>query len=409
MENQVVIFSYYSPEELTGIGKYNGETIEWLVNKGCKVTSFSNAPFYPYWKKYSQFKNPIYSKRKGNYTDIRSWVYIPANPSAFKKIVSELSFFLSSLFALIVNIRTLIHSKLILVILPPYFLGIVPLLIGKLFRTKVLFHLQDLQVDAAKELKLLPKSLFYFLETTEKWLLRKTDYISTISQGMLLKITEKEVPQSIMMLPNWSDLEAIYPTEPSHWLHDYLNLDRSKKLVVYSGNVGEKQGLENLIFAAKSLAEYSDLHFVILGEGLYKEKLNAFSVENSLQNFTLGSLVPKENLNEMLNSSFIQLVIQKGESTESFLPSKLTNILASGSPCIVTANKGTSLYSILEEAGIQTLIEPDDPKKLMQVILNLYTDESLRNRTGKLGRKWAKKNLAIDECLHPLEQLIQSL
>ncbi len=39
----------YSPE-LTGIGKYTGEMVEWLARNGHEVRVITAPPYYPEWK-----------------------------------------------------------------------------------------------------------------------------------------------------------------------------------------------------------------------------------------------------------------------------------------------------------------------------------------------------------------------
>ncbi|WP_421764132.1 WcaI family glycosyltransferase [Ekhidna sp.] len=403
---KVTLYSYYSPEELTGIGKYNGELIKWLLQNDIEVTSISNAPFYPHWKIYPGFGNQIYSKKKYSYEDIRTWVYIPPNPGALKKIISELSFVISSTFALVMNIKGIRKSSLLIVINPPFFLGLLPyfLIIGS--KCRILLHIQDLQIDAARELNLLPITVCRFLEVIEKWLLKKVDFVSTISIGMAKKIDSKNIGKKVMLLPNWSELKQIFPIENCTWLHDHLGILKSRKLVVYSGNIGEKQGLDNLVKAANLLKANNEIHFIVLGEGVYRKKLENLINKYDLDNFTLGSLVPKENMNEMLNSSYIQVVIQKGQSTESFLPSKLTNILASGTASIVTANEGTTLHTILSSTNSAVLIDPDNPESLANQILNLCSDNDLRKKIKNNARLWAEDNLAINKCLKPLSEIL---
>ncbi|WP_421892767.1 WcaI family glycosyltransferase [Marinoscillum sp.] len=406
MEKRVIVYSYYSPEELTGIGKYNGEMIEWLKGQGLNVTSFSNAPFYPHWRKYEGYSNPWYRKVKNHIIDVRSWVYIPESPGALKKIISEVSFFVSSGVALLLNLRSVRRCDLFLVINPPFFLGLIPLIFSKLFRFKVQFHIQDLQIDAARELGLLPSWLCSFLESVELFILKRADFLSTISEGMKRKIEQKGITKDVILLPNWSDLRTIKPEPPSRWLHNAFGIEESKKLIVYSGNIGEKQGLEIVIEAARILQKEATLHFLVLGEGLYKKVLMRKIEECGLENVTLGNLVAKEKLNEMLNGSFLQLVIQKSEGADSFLPSKLTNILAAGCISIVTANPGTSLHDILTKSSAAIVIEPDSVRALSEAIGNVLSKPEMATEVRVKARNWAEANLAIDQCLSPILKII---
>jgi colanic acid biosynthesis glycosyl transferase WcaI len=47
---RILLISYNFSPEPTGIGKYNGEMIEWLVKKGYDCNVITAYPYYPYWK-----------------------------------------------------------------------------------------------------------------------------------------------------------------------------------------------------------------------------------------------------------------------------------------------------------------------------------------------------------------------
>lgn len=407
MRSAVTVISYYSPEELTGIGKYNGEMIQWLLDEGLKIYHYSNAPFYPAWSLYKGAKNHVYKKRKsGNLVDIRSWVYIPKKPTAIKKILSEITFFLSSSVALLLNLRLLKKSNAVLVILPPFFLNSFVICLKQIFKFKLHLHIQDLQVDAANELRLLPQWLNPILGHLEKIMLTNADSLSTISRGMQLKIENKGIGEPIFQVPNWSDIQTIRPIDNCKWLHDRLGLARDARLIVYSGNIGEKQGLEIVLECAKIL-ESTDFKFVLLGDGLFKRQLIELSdTKYNNSNVIFSGLVPTKNLPEMLNSSFIQLVIQKSVGADSFLPSKLTNILSAGVPSIVTAEQGTSLHDLLWEAKTAMVIPPDNADFLSKAIVKLAGDTELAKSIRMNARTWAEKNLTIDRCLNPLLHIL---
>ncbi|MCV9388493.1 WcaI family glycosyltransferase [Reichenbachiella ulvae] len=406
MNQKITLYSYYSPEEITGIGKYNGEMIDFFLSKNLRVNSFSNVPFYPYWKKYEGFENAFYSKKtKGDLIDVRSKVYIPESPRAFKKIFSEISFLFSSSIALLLNLRNIKKSSLFLVVNPPFFIGVLPLVLGKILRVPVCFHVQDLQVDAAEELGLLPNWLCRFLRIIERTILKSADHVSTISVGMKEKIDRKNISREVLLVPNWSDLDEIIPGN-SKWLHDYIQVEHFKKLIVYSGNVGEKQGLDIVLEAAKFLEEDSDIVFVILGAGLYLETLKEKAKLMGLSNLVISDLVPKANLNDMLQSSHIQLVVQKSAGADSFLPSKLTNIMSAGCACIITAEKGTGLYTLMKASNSALLVDPDDPKQMENGIRYLLENCKMYEQMKIEARIWAENNLAIDKCLSPIIDLI---
>lgn len=406
---KILLYSIFSPPELTGIGKYNGEMIRWLGNKGHQIDLVTTFPFYPDWEVMDKYKGNFFLTESfgKNVTIYRSWAFIPQKVTGIKRMLHELSFLGTSFFYLF---RNLFKKKydVVICIAPPFHLAIPILLLRKSKRYITSYHIQDLQIDAAKELKLFPSLILSILEIIEKKIISKSDLVSTIGREMIKKIrSSKNIDIPITYFPNWTNLKQIRPNlEESYWLHSYLNISTSKKLIVYSGNIGDKQGLELLIPVAKSMQQNDQVHFVILGTGVFKSELNKLFVEEGLSNVTFGDLVPYEDLSKMLNSSFIQLVIQKEAAADSFLPSKLTNLLSAGCVSIVTANPGTGLYNIVNDHNCAVPVKAGSPNEIIENINMLLNDPVKRNILSINARIYAEKYLDKDVILHNYEKLL---
>lgn len=406
----ILFISMYSPPEKTGIGKYNGELVNY-ISEHHRVYYLTTIPFYPEWKVHVEYsKKILITEHFNNLTIKRIWSYLPNNKiTAFRRILKEISFFIFSYFQLIIKKIKGYNPDIIIYIAPPFFL---PYLNTFLFKkSKKVYHIQDLEIDAAVELGMLPKILEQILLKLEQKLLLEMDLITTISDGMKRKILTKNDNLNVQIFPNWSNLKTIHPKK-STWLHKHLNIFPEKKLIVYSGNIGHKQGLSILPEIIERICEeHDDIHFVILGEGAYKHELEQLLKNSSSSKFTMSNLVDMGQLNDMLNSSFVQLVLQKSEGADSFMPSKLTNILAAGIPSIITANPGTGLYNLITEfkiahvvdysalAVIKGINELLENKELYEKISNRAVNYALNNLDKKVilsGYRTAIENLIND-------------
>lgn len=133
----------------------------------------------------------------------------------------------------------------------------------------------------------------------------------------------------------------------------------TKKIILYSGNIGEKQGLENVIEAAARLKGHPWL-FAIVGQGGGKARLEKMVSERGLDNVKFFPLQPYEALPALLTLGDCHLVIQKRGAADAVLPSKLTNILAVGGNAVITAEESTELGQLcLNEPGIAVCVEPE--------------------------------------------------
>lgn len=136
--------------------------------------------------------------------------YIPQWPSGMKRVISDLSFFISAFFQLFVLLFRRKYDYVIAVV-PPFQLGLLGVLYKWIKGSKFIYHVQDLQIDAAKDLKMInSKLLLAVMFRIEKLILAKADHISSISDGMIRKIIAK-CGRSVILFPNWVDTQAFHP------------------------------------------------------------------------------------------------------------------------------------------------------------------------------------------------------
>lgn len=359
----------YSPE-LTGIGKYNGEMAAWLAEQGHEVRVVTAHPYYPDWKVFPGHCSWRYFKtQERGVTVIRCPLYVPAKPTALKRLLHLVSFSFSSAAALIVNIGWR-PDKIILVV-PTLFCATQTLMYAKLTGASSLLHIQDFEVDAMFGLGICTrKGVGRFAYAAESQTLKAFDQVSTISAGMMERARSKGVNSGrLSLFPNWSEIARFKGVSRSTELMARLGVDRTKKVLMYSGNIGEKQGLEIVIQAAELLAVRKDLIFLIIGEGAGKSRLVESVRLKGLSNVLFAPLQSYNDLPSLLASADCHLVIQRRGAADSVLPSKLTNILAVGGNAVITADPTTSLGVLcVENPGIGALVEPECVQTLLKGI-----------------------------------------
>jgi colanic acid biosynthesis glycosyl transferase WcaI len=395
----------YAPD-LTGIGKYTGEMGSWLAKNGHTVDVITGMPYYPQWQINSAYRKKWWHKE---YIDgvrvYRCPLYVPGKVSSAKRIMHEFSFVLSTL---PFWTRKLFSKKydVVISISPPFHLGILPLLYSRLRRTKIVTHVQDLQVDVAKELCMISNQrLLNFMFSMEKFILKGSSAVSTISRGLLKKIKNKGIiAANCLLFPNWVDENMIRPMDKQKSLRHDFGLSQDDKVILYSGNLGEKQGLENIIEAAKSFREDPSVKFVIVGSGGSEMKLRHSVNEARLNNVQFHPLVSYEKLPELLAMADIHLVLQKKNATDLVMPSKLTSILAAGGCPLVTAPEGSTLYKLIHKNKMGIVVEPDDHQMLVGGI-RFALDNSLENFRNN-SRYYASKYLSKEAILRKWEAIL---
>jgi colanic acid biosynthesis glycosyl transferase WcaI len=391
--------------EPTGIGKYNGEMVEWMSNNGYDVTVVTTFPYYPHWKVQEPYtksrywfkkEKKVFANENSPVTVIRCPHYVPSNPSGGKRMISDFSIVFATF---LVVLRLLFSSKYqyVMTVAPPFQTGLLAIMYKRLRNAKILYHIQDLQIDAAHELGMIKsKRLIKLLFGIEKFILRNTDHVSSISSGMINRIKSK-LDKDVLFLPNWVETGKFFPILDKKSIKASFGFNENDKIVLYSGAIGQKQGLESILQTAQSLKENTDIKFVICGAGPYKANLVRMQESMQLDNVVFLPLQPHEKFNDFLNMADLHLVLQKAGASDLVMPSKLSSILSVGGVALVTAEQGTGLHSYVSSNKIGILIEPENQEVLTNSIYEaLFSDQK---HIQVNARNYAEKYLAIDNIL----------
>lgn len=395
----------YAPE-LTGIGKYTGELGQWLSSNGHKVKVVTSAPYYPGWKVFSGYSNRFYYKEViDGVKVIRCPVYIPGHPTGIKRILHLMTFAVSNFPPMLTQLFW--KPDVVLVIEPPLFASPCALLVSKLTGASSWLHVQDFEVDAAFELGIL-KSRFIRtgVSSVESMLMRKFNRVSTISPKMIEKLAQKGVSKTASeYFPNWADIHDIYPIDRMSSFRSRLNIPRSHIIYLYSGNMGEKQGLDIVVEAARRLANEKNISFVMCGQGAAYKGLRVKS--QGLSNIHWLDLQPLDMLNELLNLADVHLLPQRANAADLVMPSKLTGMLASGRPVLATVDEDSQIAEFIKGAGV--IVPPGDVDSICGAIIKLSNDKELRKVMGEQARKYAVNNLSRDVILQKFDTKLQGL
>lgn len=397
MKRILLIGGNYYPE-LTGIGRYNGEMMDWLSSQGYHCTVITTYPYYPQWKITDEYrrKSRWYTReKKGNIDVHRCPHYVPAKPGGLKRMMLDFTFTVSGFFKLL-QIACGPKRDIVIVVVPPFVPGFLAVLYKWLRGAKLVYHVQDLQIEAARDLQMVrSKAMIRMMFAMERFILKRASYLSSISAGMVKKVREKTGRETIFF-PNWSDTSRFYPM-PSAGLKQQFGLAGTDKVVLYSGAIGEKQGLDVILSAAAILKDLPSLKFIICGTGPYRTQLEQMAADMGIQNLLFMPLQPTEKLNAFLNMADIHLVIQKADASDLVMPSKLTNILAVGGLAIVTANPGNSLYDEIHSRQIGLLSEAENAEALAETIHKTLVDDLSAIKIR--AREYAENYISIEKIM----------
>ncbi len=394
----------YAPEEI-GIARYTTDMAVVLAARGHRVEVIAGKPYYPQWTTYVPYR------KRGWYRDIERGVvitrcphYVPAVPNGRRRIVHLASFAAAALGpALRLAFRRGRDRPQVVICVVPALLSLpVAWLAARLAGAKLWVHVQDFEVEAAFATGLITAygNVAAWAQASENRLLRLADRISTISPQMCSRLVEKGIkPERVVQIRNWADVQPEHMGSETTSLRERWGLGQNH-VALYAGNIANKQGIAILIEAARVSAHRRDITWVICGQGPNRKRLEALAA--GLDNVQFHNLQPTAGMRELLALAAVHVLPQIPGAADLVLPSKLTNMLASGRPVVATASSGTGLADEVEGCGVVT--PPGDAASLARTVCELIDNPELRHTLGLAGRRRADERWARERIIDRLEQ-----
>jgi len=409
---RILIYGINYVPELVSTGKYTGEMAEWLVQQGHEVKVITAPPYYPYWQVQKPYRSWIYCREKIKGVKIyRCPLWIPRRSSGVNRLLHLFSFSLFSFPVLLWCVRG--RPDVVITIEPSFFTVVLTAMVSYVCGLKSWLHVQDFELDAALSLGILPnKKWTRRVAPFEQWVMRRFDRVSSISGAMVERLHKKgvHINRSRLFL-NWVDTVNIRPVDRSESLRAEWHIPETSQVLLYSGNMGKKQGLEVIPKLAKALINRRpDTLFLMVGDGVVRQELEDMAEKEKLHNIRFMPLQPLEKLVALLATADIHLVLQRRGAADFVMPSKLSAICAAGGMALVTADHGTELFRVVHDNQIGLIVDPESEDTIMEGLLLLLNNSALCQKYKKQARIYAESMLEKEMILRQFEsQLLEFL
>lgn len=383
------VTQYYRPE-LIGSGPVCTDLAEWLALQNIDVRVLTSRPHYPGVEVHPEYRRGRRDReRLDGVTVDRVPTLVPRAGSSVQRMAAEAWFLCHGLAALATGrIR---RSTVVLSLCP----SILAVLVGTLARRRGGRHIalvHDIQSGLAQGLGLVNGGrLPQLLRRVETAVLNRADVVIVLSDEMRRKLQAQGVRTAIEVLPIWIDTDAIYPMPAP---------DDGPPTLLYSGNLGRKQGLSQVIDLAALLHERRpEIRVVLRGDGNRAEVLGQEAAARNLHNIEFRTLLPPAQLNAGLAQGDVHLVPQEPAAADFAVPSKIFGIMAAGRPFVATARPGSLLWRLRDESDAFICVPPNDIDAFAGAALQLIDDPALRNRLGAHGREFVVERFAKKKVL----------
>lgn len=285
------------------------------------------------------------------------------------RAINLLSYFL---FSILASLTLKQRPDVIVVETDPPLLCLLGAALRRRYGCQLVVYLQDIYPDLAVAIGKLPRSpLIRWLRKLFFNVYRSADRVVVLSDDMSRLVIESGVDRErVVIIPNWVDCSKVTPVKENNQFRHFHGLENSF-VVMYSGNLGLCQGLENVLHAAQLLRKNADVTFLFIGEGSSRLVLEAFAQREHLTNVKFLGYQPLKELSVSLSAADIHLVPLDSRVTRYLFPSKLYGVLASGTPLIAIAETNSDLAQIVISEEVGYVVEPNDPVVLAKTITGL--------------------------------------
>jgi len=389
----ILLSQWYTPEP----NSKTHELAKELFNKGHQVTSLTGYPNYPQGHIYPGYKQKLWEREvKDGVQVIRVPLFPDHSYSKLKRALNYLSFAISASF---LGPFLCGPADIMWVYHPPLTVGIPAWWIALLRKTPFVYEIHDLWPETLTATGFMPNRFVEsIISRLAHFIYKRAAAITVSSPGFKRNLVKKGVPSDkIHITPDWAD-EDIYRPVPrdnklaeEHGLTDRFN-------IMFAGNMGAAQGLQNVIEAADLLSDVPKVQFVFIGDGVDQDSLRKMAQKRKLDNVCfLGRLPEVEMPNFFALADVLLVHLIMDPLFEITIPSKTLAYLASGRPILgVISGDGANL---IREANAGVICKQEDPFALAQAIRDLYAmSANQREMMGKAGRreflsKYSRKRL----------------
>ncbi len=233
-----------------------------------------------------------------------------------------------------------------------------------------------------------------------RFIYRRTDLLLVQSSAFEEPVSAMASSTPVRYYPNSVDASFSIPTLIA--IPYVPGLDQGFS-VMFAGNIGAAQAVGVIVEAASLLKEYSDIHFVVLGDGSSRAWMLNEVQQRGLSNLHLPGRFPVETMPNFMHMASVLLVTLADQPIfAATVPNKVQAYMSAGRPIIACLNGEGARLVVEAGAGLATPAE--DAKSLADTILRLYRLSPSELKTmGDNGRRYFQKHFDHD-CL--IDELI---
>ncbi len=407
MKIKIVGINYFP--EVTGIAPYTTGMAEGLAACGHDVSVVTGLPHYPEWRIYDAYRSGrSYREIVNGVTVDRLRHYVPSNPSPHKRIRMEASF------ARAVLARRFERPSVIIAVTPALLATAGVVAAARLQGIPVGVVVQDLYGKGVVETGAMGGKSADMATQFEARVLRAASGVAVIHDRFLTVLNEAGVDRAALtVIRNWTHLDGLdVPTsdDDSMTVRRRYGWGTDELIVVHAGNMGVKQGLDNVIAAARlGCAEMPPrtIRFVLLGDGNQRRRLQKEGA--GVPSLEFIKPLPDKAFRAMLRAADVLLVNEKPGVGDMAVPSKLTTYFTTGKPVVATTDQSSATAAEVRAAGAGVIVAPADPRALLEAAVTIGRNKTAAKKFGEAGKCFSREVLDRESAIRHYEKWCHEL
>lgn len=383
----LILAQWYPPEQETRIHPL----AQTLVERGHQVTSVTGFPNYPSGRLYPGYHIRWRQwERRDGVRVLRLPLYPSHDRSAIRRSLNYLSFAAS---ASLLGPALCGPADVMWAYHPPLTVGIPAWWIGLLRNVPFVYEVQDMWPETLGATGMVPSlRAAKWISRLARFVYARAAAITVISAGFKRNLVSKGVPEDkIHIIPNWADEDIYRPVPRDESLAAEYGL-AGRFNVVFGGNLGAAQGLDNVLEAASLLRDMREIQFVLIGDGIEAAALKSNVNKQGLENVRFIQRQPAERMPHLYALADVLLVhLKRDPLFEITIPSKTIAYLACGRPILCAVAGDTA--DVVRHSGAGMVCPPEEPEALAGAVRGLYAmPRSRREALGQAGRRTFLEN-----------------
>ncbi|MFD7491233.1 glycosyltransferase [Streptomyces sp. NPDC059832] len=393
----LVVSTNYAPE-LTGIGPYAAQLAEHWAAAGADTHVLTGMPHYPSWRTDPEYRGVwrVTEKRAGVAVHRRRH-YVPTRQTALRRGAFEATVLGHGL----LSPPASRPPDAVVAQMPSLAGGVIGARLAARHRVPYVPVVQDLMGAAAAQSGIRGGDRAAAVASAaERHALRSAALVGVIHESFVPRVTAYGVdPGRIRTVPNWSHVRA--PSADRAGTRARLGWSEGTPVVLHSGNMGLKQGLEVLVDAARLAPE---IRVVLMGDGNQRQALLGRAA--GLRNLDILPPADAAEFTDVLAAADVLAVTQRASVLDMSVPSKLTSYFVSGRPVVASVADGGGTAQEVQRSGAGLLVAPEDPAALLSAVRKLVEAPAGADALGANGPQYVARHLSREAGLARFDALL---